>query len=439
MELTRYENTLLTKSFTSDKMKSEAMLEIICTLKIEDVKEKHPYDITPPNPNSKDQRWSSYIYDPECKNNRRKIRGNSEKELILKISKICFDDKKVHTLESNFEDWLIYRKSKNLSDLTIDRYRNYWNKYYEGEEISEKPLHNITAEDIEDFLHKCISKFKITDTELTNMSIILSDGLKFAKRKKLVTSNPFYDSEINRDSCSPSKHKTLPDKYRVFFMDEKEDFTRELNSYSKKNPNNTQCHGIALLFSLGLRIGELIALTWDKIDLKLSVVYINCMATKEKDENSKYRTVVVDHCKSGQDHSIRTLPLSENDLEIFRQIKSINDQNGFKSGNFIFCDQKGWMSCRRIDNRIRYLCTKAGLPVEKSSHDIRRTVASELYANGVDIEIIRDFLGHQDVKTTREYIYDFNKVEKHKKVILDGKSGLKWTQNNKKQKTLKPL
>lgn len=30
-------------------------------------------------------------------------------------------------------------------------------------------------------------------------------------------------------------------------------------------------------------------------------------------------------------------------------------------------------------------------------HDIRRTVASEMYKNGVNIEVIRDFLGHSDI------------------------------------------
>lgn len=54
------------------------------------------------------------------------------------------------------------------------------------------------------------------------------------------------------------------------------------------------------------------------------------------------------------------------------------------------------------------LCNKADIDV-KSAHDIRRTVASELFNNGVPVEIIRNYLGHSDIKTTWGYILDKEK------------------------------
>ena len=60
-----------------------------------------------------------------------------------------------------------------------------------------------------------------------------------------------------------------------------------------------------------------------------------------------------------------------------------------------------------LDNTLRELCKEAGIP-EKSFHDIRRTVASELFANGRTLEEIRKFLGHKDITTTQGYIYSLH-------------------------------
>lgn len=50
----------------------------------------------------------------------------------------------------------------------------------------------------------------------------------------------------------------------------------------------------------------------------------------------------------------------------------------------------------------------------KSAHDIRRTVASEMDRNGVPIEMIRWFLGHNDIVTTHGYILNNQGKEKTK-------------------------
>jgi len=70
---------------------------------------------------------------------------------------------------------------------------------------------------------------------------------------------------------------------------------------------------------------------------------------------------------------------------------------------YIFCDSEGRTKIREIDHCIRKMYRKAGIEV-KSAHDIRRTVASELYAGGVMDETIREYMGHSDLKTTYEYI-----------------------------------
>ena len=74
---------------------------------------------------------------------------------------------------------------------------------------------------------------------------------------------------------------------------------------------------------------------------------------------------------------------------------------------------------RAIDNRLRKFCRKAGIVPAKSSHDVRRTVATQLYHNTHDIELVRKFLGHSDVKTTWEYIVDINAEEEDRERTVE--------------------
>ena len=72
---------------------------------------------------------------------------------------------------------------------------------------------------------------------------------------------------------------------------------------------------------------------------------------------------------------------------------------------YLFRNEEGRTTRRQIAYCIEKACAKAGIPV-KSAHDIRRTVASILFTNGVPLDEIRRFLGHSDEKTTLGYIYN---------------------------------
>ncbi len=42
-----------------------------------------------------------------------------------------------------------------------------------------------------------------------------------------------------------------------------------------------------------------------------------------------------------------------------------------------------------------------------------------MYMNKVPVEIIRDFLGHSDIKTTHGYIFDCNEAETTANLIIN--------------------
>ena len=84
-------------------------------------------------------------------------------------------------------------------------------------------------------------------------------------------------------------------------------------------------------------------------------------------------------------------------------------------------NKKGRTKIREVDNCIRAQCTRAGIPV-KSAHDIRRTVASEMDRRGVTIKIIRWYLGHNDIATTRGYILNNQGKQEITNIIVNALS-----------------
>lgn len=399
------------------------VLEVIESMKKKKVLSIHPYAITAPK--SEKGRWQTFIKDEL--GGRRKVSATTEKGLIDKLYHHYFEENAV-TLATFYPEWLEKRKEEGVSDRTIRRNDNHWNKYYKGRGITLKPLHKLTVDEIEKFFHDAIKQYGMTTKELGNMKFLFRDMMKLAKRRGIIKENPFQEVEVKTTACKPQKKQN--DTSRVYLPEEKEKLFSALNREILQRPDVTDMYAVFLLFKLGLRIGELVALKWEDIDLRNQEIHIHRMETLKECANGTMQSVVEEYTKKKSPYGDRFLPLGAYELELFQKVKEINERCGYKETGFVFCDENGRTTIRAIDNLIRKACNHAGIEV-KSAHDIRRTVASEMFNNGIPVEIIRNFLGHSDIKTTYGYILDNNGKEKTNQMILralGNMNGLKRTQ-----------
>ena len=275
---------------------------------------------------------------------------------------------------------------------------------------TKKDISKITTNDIEEFYYSKIKEFNMPAKEYSNMSVILKDIFKHAKRDKLILYNVYDDIDMKLNCCKPQTKKKKTE--RVYLPAEKSKLFKVINEEIKEQ-TRTNGYAIFLEFKLALRIGELSALKWSDIDYVEKTIHIQ--RTEALGENRK--RVVVEHVKLKSEFGDRYLPLSDYDIQIFELIKKFNEEHKYNS-DYIFCNEKGRMTSRQLDNYLRTMCNNANIK-EKSMHDIRRTVASEMYKNNVNIEVIRDFLGHSDIQTTFDYIYDCDSEETTKKIIIN--------------------
>lgn len=82
--------------------------------------------------------------------------------------------------------------------------------------------------------------------------------MKLSKKKGMIAANPFDDIEFNLTGCEPSNNPK--DTSRVYLPDEIETMLEQLTKHIEEHPEETDAYSVLLLFRLGLRIGEVVAL-----------------------------------------------------------------------------------------------------------------------------------------------------------------------------------
>ncbi len=394
------------------------------TNKMKKVDEVHPYSITAPSPNAKKQLWKTRVVDESKAENRRYIKASSLTKLYDKLYDF-YALSEPNTLSTLFDDWIDKRKSQGLMPKTIQRNREYWNKYYEPNPIIHIPLDKLDAETIEDFFHATIVEHALTRKGLNNMKLVLVDMIRLATVRKLIPYNPCQDIRIKTHACLPQKKKSHSEQ--IFHPYEINRLFSALNKDLDENPDCTDAYAIFLLFKLGLRISEIVAIKDEDIDFENNELFVHRMETRIYEDDGKTYVSVVNHTKKKSETGSRYLPLSDYELEIIRKVQEVNEEYGYSDHGFLFCDADGRTKCSEIYKRMCKVCQWADIQ-NKSCHTIRRTVATKLYELYNDIYMVKDFLGHSDVNVTWTYVHRSEEKQRaYKKLNQDvkGMNGLR--------------
>ena len=154
------------------------------------------------------------------------------------------------------------------------------------------------------------------------------------------------------------------------------------------------------LFSTGLRVSELVGLNKDQINIKDSTEELEVVITGKGDRT-------------------RTVYFSPRSVDALREYLSIRDDDedplfiryrGPKTG-----DRR--ITTRSVENIVKKYVRKTGLPEKTTPHTLRHSYATDLLAQGVDLRVIQEFLGHKNIATTQIYTHITSKKLKeiHKK------------------------
>jgi integrase len=159
---------------------------------------------------------------------------------------------------------------------------------------------------------------------------------------------------------------------------------------------------IAVLYAL--RQGEALGLQWKDVDFAKKTIFIWQQIQKIE---GAYEFV-----KLKSDDSIRTLEIDDETLAALKAHKIQQNTDRLAMGDkwedhdLVFTSSNGKpIDCKTDYRQWHRALAVAGLP-EKRLHDARHTAATLLFDQGVDIEVIRRFMGHSSVLlTSKTYVH----------------------------------
>jgi integrase len=217
--------------------------------------------------------------------------------------------------------------------------------------------------------------------------------------------NP-YRVKIHKKKVLPNRKKE--NEETIFFSNEEKAIIADLKKQSYLKEEDTSIQAIRLCFETGLRVGELLSLRERDIKKRSGNFCVHVQrqqveiadVTDVKNAITKVGYEIVEYAKS--DSSIRYVPLSEVALQIIDEVQRINKEHHKPFEDYLFLKNGNVMPPTETDNAINRACRHCKIRVRRL-HSIRKTYASKLYANGVDVPTISKMLGHADEETTRRH------------------------------------
>ena len=352
------------------------------------------------------KRWLAqfnYGRKPDGSLNRKTVYGKTRVEAYNKMAK---------ALEEIRENTFVEKSNATL----IEMVRAYYKELYESNSVklATHTRHIYVERIIENFNCANTPIQEITRTQLNNelnkltnysQSVIsktyqaLASGYNYAVLNHILYSSPF---TIKNCIIKPI---SKVQKRRVDALDETE---RKLLIHQLDITNDDYRDQILICMYTGMRVGEVLALTKDDIDLTNNVIHVNRTLTRGKDD--KY--IVGDTTKTYA--GVREVP-------ILAVLKPILRQYMFRPG-YLFIRKNGeFITPPMINNHFKKVCKDAGIKPDKyvftrsakngvrtvrsntsrvNTHMLRHTFATMCIEAGMQPVVLQKMLGHRSIKTT---------------------------------------
>ncbi len=225
--------------------------------------------------------------------------------------------------------------------------------------FGKRSLSSITVGDIERYRQerrngkngKRIPSVSTVNRELACLKTIFNIAIK----RKRTIENPVTDVDF---------YKEPKESMRILSRDEEKKLIPACPEHLR--------YMVLTALNTGMRKGEILNLTWDKVDLR-------------------ERLITVDHTKSGD---YRVIPINKDLTNVLKCVK--------KRGEHVFCRENG-EPYGDIKTAFNNAIKRAGIPHIRF-HDLRHPFATRYMEKG-DVVTLKDILGHKTIEMTMRYAH----------------------------------
>jgi integrase len=351
----------------------------------------------------KDGRWEGRAtigVDSNGKQKQKSVYGSSRKEVEEKLKKLknsifsgTFIENDSIRLGEWVKEWIEIYKKNSIKESTYECVMIYAIKHIYTHDISCLKLTQLKPFHFQAYYNE---KLKVlAPASIRKLHNIFSASLNQAIQNELLNKNPAKFSE---------PPKIVKTEIEILSMEEQIQFIKALEGEQYKEL-------FILALQTGMRIGELLALRWEDIDLKnmtLTIKHTARRIIKNFDKNFEGVRSVISINTPKTKTSMRVVPLMPKALIMLRRLKyrkqneCISRGQKWSNDKIVFDTQNGTLNeAKNINKYLCRICKNNGLK-RITFHSLRHTFVSRMLEAGEDIKTISDIIGHTKTSFTMD-------------------------------------
>ena len=324
-----------------------------------------------------------------------------------------------------------YMTTKN--ELRVSTKSNYYEVYdrYVRDDFGKRKIGSIKYSDILFFYNHLMCDLDLHIGTVQYVQRLIRPSLEMAVRDNIIRTNPANGiiQQLKKFPVkkSSARHALTLEQQRAVLS-----YLDETPEYNKWKPLFT------VMVGTGMRVGELVGLRWEDIDMDARTIDINhslfYFAGRRNKEPNKW-VVNLPKTESG----IRNIPMVDTVHTAFMEEKSRQDEENTSCLSVVE-DMSGFIFCNRfrevyvpesINRNLRRVIENYNVSEEVravkekreavllphfSCHHLRHTFCARLCEADVNIKVIQSIMGHKDIQTTMD-IYAEVTGDKKKKSL----------------------
>lgn len=269
------------------------------------------------------------------------------------------------------------QNERNYSPRTVDAYERdlkVFESYVKAldEQISWE---NLDKDVVRQFIVDRMEMGQSPASVCRNISSLKS-FYKYLMRRGLVQLDPVYAIQ------GPKKGKPLPQFVRESEMDRLFDG----NYFPETLQGELERMVLLTFYSTGIRLSELVGLSWKDVDLAQSQLKV-----------------------TGKRNKQRIVPFGKELFDAFSLFGQMLQDSGYAAAGDapVFVDLKshGRMAPGKIQQIVRFYLSQVTTLKKRSPHVLRHSFATSMLNHHADLQSVKELLGHESISTTEIYTH----------------------------------
>ena len=314
------------------------------------------------------------------------------------------------SLNQLFDVYLSLKNAEKFIDTTRDNYIAMWDIHIRNTELGNAEIRNIRPSHIKKF-YKSLKDSGLSNSTIKLFHCMLLPSFKLAVDDDMIRKNPATDCLNDYKGGAKVKEALTVSEQRTLL-----EFVKNSKVYNSYEPM------LRYMLGTACRIGEVIGITWNDIDMKNRKININHQLTYKRNAEKK---TVFSISSTKTDAGNRVIPMTE---DVYNALCEQRKQNLYLGiprdyeidgySNFVFMSKNGRPIAPNGFNNAMKNIVNAYNKVEQekaveekrppvlmphiSAHTFRHTGCTRMAESGMNVKVLQYIMGHSNISVTMD-------------------------------------